>query len=233
MNVSQFLLYATTQYYLLVDELRKSWKRWLFFILNFAIGEEFRIESCRDYPREAITKINIKNFLVNEFDLVIDILKRSCTIRIDSRIKDKFFLGDDSDQMEYLQSKIQDFLLPLTTDKFESYIRIVDLTMIKKRTCLIAPSIEQTQMWIINWSPIIKEEINNLADQFHITEKIDLGNVLPLITEKEVSLRGWDKYRDPFIEQPFGLICPSCKTTYQPNLFAKVCLSCQTRLKKA
>ncbi|MFX0052615.1 MAG: hypothetical protein ACFE8U_15160, partial [Candidatus Hermodarchaeota archaeon] len=214
-------------------ELGKSWKRWLFFILNFALGEGFRIESCRDYPREAITSIEIKNFLVNEFDLVIDFPKRSCTIRIDSRIKEKFFSEQDRDQMEYLQSKIQDFLLPLTTDRFENYIRIIDLAAIKKRTCLIAPSIDQIQMWIINWSPIIKEEINNLIDQFQLTDKIDLRNVLPLITEKEVSVKGWDKYRDPSIEQPFGLICPSCKTTYRPNLYAKSCLTCQTRLKKA
>jgi hypothetical protein len=232
MNVSQFLLYSISQYYLLVEELGKNWKRWFFFILKFAFGEGFRVESCRDYPREAVTKIDIRDFLVNEYDLVVDVPKGHYSLRIDSSIRNGFFSMDDSVR-EYFKKKMHEFLPPLPTDSIESSIRIIDLSLIKKRTCLIAPSIEQIQMWIIGWNPIIKEKLNNLKEQFQLADEIDLRNVLPLITEKEIALRGWDKYRDPNIEQPFGLICPSCKMTYQPNLFAKVCLSCQIRLKKA
>ncbi|MFX0182702.1 MAG: hypothetical protein ACFE95_06415 [Candidatus Hodarchaeota archaeon] len=232
MDVSQFLLYATSQYYLLVEELGKNWKRWLFFVLKFATGEGFRVESCRDYPREAITKINIRNFLINEYDLVLDVYQHHCSLRIDPRIKCVFFSMDDSVR-EYFKKKMYEFLPPFPTDSIESSIRIIDLSLIKKRTCLITPNVDQIQMWIIGWKPINKEELDKLIKQFQPADEIDLRDVLPLVTEKEIALRGWDKYRDPRIEQPFGLICPSCKMTYQSNLFAKVCLSCQTRLKKA
>ena len=52
MDVSQFLLLIASQFLLYISQFRIHWKKWLFLVLQIAIGEGFRIDSYRDYPRE-------------------------------------------------------------------------------------------------------------------------------------------------------------------------------------
>ena len=91
MNTSQYLLVAASQFLLQVSQLKSNWKKWMFFVLSSALGEGFRIDSCRDYPREEFTEINIEKFLINEYDLVANIQTKDCSLRIDPIVKENFF----------------------------------------------------------------------------------------------------------------------------------------------
>jgi hypothetical protein len=230
MDKSQFLLVAATQYLLQVVQLKVDWKKWMFFVLSSAIGEGFRVDSCRDYPREEFTAVNLEKFLLNEYDLVVNIQTKNCSLRIDPIVKENFFTIIENHNSKILKKKITQYYLPATeplTDK----IRTLDLQLIPKRTILVTPTVKEVQTWVITWKQLTSAEFNRL--EIIDTKEIDISKLPPYLSNKEIMARGWTNYRDASLEQPWGLICSKCKMTYSSNIFAKICNSCQGLLIKA
>ncbi len=233
MNASQFLLVSATQFILRVSELKSHWKKWLFFVLTTAIGEGFRIDSCRDYPRELFTGINIEKFTVNEFDLIVNIQNQICSVRIDPIVQKNFLAIMENKNSEFLKQKIASHSLPFNEEYQKGKIRTLDLKLIMKRTTLSTPSLDQVQTWIITWNPITEDEFKRLAEKTVNIENIDIMELPPFLSIEEVTEKGWNDHREASLEQPWGLLCPKCKMTYEANIFAKTCYSCQTLLRRA
>ncbi|MFX0210444.1 MAG: hypothetical protein ACFFDT_30975 [Candidatus Hodarchaeota archaeon] len=230
MDKSQFLLVAATQFLLQVVQLKADWKKWMFFVLSSAIGEGFRIDSCRDYPQEEFTKINLEKFLMNEYDLVVNIQTKVCSLRIDPIVKENFFIILEDHNSKILKKKITHYSHPATEALIEK-IRTLDLQLIPKRTKLVTPTVKQVQTWIITWNPLTKAEFNRL--EVIDTKEIDILELPPYLSNEEIVAQGWSSYRDASLEQPWGLVCSKCKMTYSSNIFAKICNSCQGSLIKA
>jgi hypothetical protein len=231
MNVSQLLLIITMQFILQISQLDRQWKKWMFFVVTSAIGEGFRIDSCRDYPREKFTGVNIENFLANEYDLIANILNRSCSLRIDPIVKKNFFTLVENQKL--ITNKITKYSLPLTNNYQEGKIRTLDLKLIMKRTTIIIPTLKQVQTWIMTWNPMTDTEFNRLINESAKIENANIAELPPFLSSEEILTKGWTNYRETSLEQPWGLICPKCKMTYKANIFAKTCYSCQTLLKRA
>ena len=230
MDKSQLLLVAATQFLLQVGQLKADWKKWMFFVLSSAVGEGFRIDSCRDYPQEKFTKVNLEKFLINEYDLVVNIQSKDCSLRIDPVVKENFLTLLEDHNSKILKNKVTQYSLPATkvlTDK----IRTLDLKLIPKRTKLVAPTVNEVQTWIIAWNQITDIEFNQLKTLD--TKDIDVSELPPFISNDEIMTKGWTIYREATLEQPWGLICPKCKISYSSNIFAKICNSCQTLLIRA
>ncbi|MFX0013818.1 MAG: hypothetical protein ACFFB2_03560 [Promethearchaeota archaeon] len=233
MNISQFLLMITTQFVIQVAQLKKKWQKWIFFVLTSAIGEGFKIDSCRDYPREEFTGVNLEKFLVNEYDLIVNMLDEECSLRIDPNVKENFFTLIENHKSKILKQKITKYSLPLNNDYKKDRIRILDLTLIMKRSKLVTPTLKEVQSWILTWNPL-KESEFSLLDKVLVNNGIlDLSELPPFLNNEEILRKGWKDYLDTSLSQPRGLICPKCKITYKANIYAKTCNSCQTRLKKA
>ena len=230
MGKSQFLLVAATQFLLQVVQLKADWKKWMFFVLSSAVGEGFRIDSCRDYPREEFTKINLEKFLLNEYDLIVNTHTKDCSLRIDPVVKENFFTIIEGHNSKFLKKKITQYSLPVT-EALTDNIRTLDLELILKRTKLIAPSIKEVQSWIITWNQITNAEFNQLKSID--TKEIDILELPPYFSSEEIMEHGWTHYRDASLEQPWGLVCSKCKMTYSSNIFAKICNSCKASLIKA
>ncbi|UCG04267.1 MAG: hypothetical protein JSW11_09830 [Candidatus Heimdallarchaeota archaeon] len=230
MDKSQFLLVAATQFLLQVIQLKSDWKKWMFFVLSSAVGEGFRVDSCRDYPREEFTKINIEKFLINEYDLVANIQTKDCSLRIDPVVKENFFILIENHRSKILKKKITQYSLP-ATEALVDKIRILDLKFIVKRTTLVAPTVKEVQTWIITWNQLTVAEFKRLKTVD--TKGIDIAELPPYLNNEEIVVQGWIDYRDASLEQPWGLICPTCKMTYSSNIFAKICNSCKSSLIKA
>lgn len=232
MNVSQLLLAATTQFLVHKSHFDSHWKKWLFFVLASAIGEGFRIDSCRDYPREKFTGVNIEKFLVSEYNLTTNTQKRHFSLRIDPLAKQDFFEKIEGLENNKIKQNFNEPYLPYT-DEFRKKIRTLDLQIIMKRTLLITPSLIEVQTWIISWKPINTDEFNQLNEDFVNIKELNIEELSPFLSYEEITVKGWDKYREKSLEQPWGLICPKCERIYKANLYAKRCNSCQAPLKKA
>ncbi len=230
MNKSQFLLVAATQFLLQVTQLKSDWKKWMFFVLSSAIGEGFRIDSCRDYPQEEFTKVNIEKFLINEYDLVANILTKNCSLRIDPIVKENFFNLMESHKSKILKNKITKYSLP-AAEAQKDKIRTLDLKLIMKRTILVAPTIKQVQVWIITWDQLTSAEFKQLKTVD--SKEIDVSELPPFLSNEEITIKGLTNYREAPLEQPWGLVCPNCKMTYSANIFARICNSCQSKLIRA
>lgn len=230
MDKSQFLLVAATQFLLQVVKLKADWKKWMFFVLSSAIGEGFRIDSCRDYPQEKFTKTNLEKILMNEYDLVANIHTKVCSLRIDSIVKENFFVIIKDHNSKILKKNITHYFHPATEALIDK-IRSLDLQLIPKRTKLVTPTVKQVQTWIITWNPLTKTEFNGL--EIIDTKVIDILELPPYLSNEEIVAQGWTNYRDASLEQPWGLVCLNCKMTYSSNIFAKICNSCQSSLVKA
>ncbi|UCE14847.1 MAG: hypothetical protein JSV04_06605 [Candidatus Heimdallarchaeota archaeon] len=233
MDVSQFLLLMASQLFSYLSQFHSAWKKWLFLVLQTAHGENFRLDSCRDYPTESLTGVNIKNLLVNEYDLVINMMTYHCTLRLDPNVKKNFNLVMKKQRVKTIERKVKHFSLPLTSEIQQRKIRSLDLQFILKRESLSKPSLIEIQNWLITWNPLTFAEFRQLIERESYTPNIDVSKLPPFISDEEITLKGWDKYRDSSLEQPWGLICPSCRTTFEANVFAKTCYSCQSRLIKA
>ncbi|MFX0123600.1 MAG: hypothetical protein ACFFAE_08145 [Candidatus Hodarchaeota archaeon] len=230
MDKSQFLLIAATQFLLQVAQLKADWKKWMFFVLSSAIGEGFRIDSCRDYPREEFTKVNIEKILINEFDLVANILTKDCSLRIDEIVKQNFFKLIEEHKSKILRKKITKYFLP-ANEAQKDKIRTLDLKLITKRTVLITPTVKQVQTWIITWDQLTSAEFKQLKTVD--IKELDLTELPPFLSNEEIMAKGWTNYREATLEQPWGLVCSNCKMTYSANIFARVCNSCHAILKRA
>jgi hypothetical protein len=230
MDKSQYLLVAATQFLLQVVQLKADWKKWIFFVLSSAVGEGFRIDSCRDYPQEEFTKINLEKFLMNEYDLVTNIQTKVCSLRIDPIVKENFFTIIEDHNSKILKKKITHYYPP-ATDVLIDKIRTLDLQLIPKRTKLVTPTVKQVQTWIMTWNPFTKAEFSRL--EVIDTKEIDISELPPYLSNEEIVAQGWINYRDASLEQPWGLVCSKCKMTYSSNIFAKICNSCQSSLVKA
>jgi hypothetical protein len=227
MNTSQLIFFAASQFLLLVDQLKENWIRWVFFILRFATGEGFRIESCRDYECLTVGMSKIHDFFLNEYDITVNVSDLNCILRIDSQVKNKLFSMLDDHIVQYFQKKMT-FCSPVEKNIFQKSVRFLDLTRIKKRSCLIKPTIDQVQMWIMDWKPSIGASNDAL-----LKTEIDLENTPAILGEDEIKSFKLSEYRDPQLEQPFGLICSKCNMQYQPNIYARICLNCQNQLLRA
>ncbi|MFX1282797.1 MAG: hypothetical protein ACFFB5_04045 [Promethearchaeota archaeon] len=231
MDVSQFLLVLATQFLLQISQLNTHWKKWLFFVLISAVGEGFRIDSCRDYPNKKYTGVNIGEFLVNEYDLTVNITNRDCSLRIDPLVKNNFFKLIKNHNSKILNKGITDYSLPLKEDYHKDKIRTLDLNLIMKRSILVTPTLKQVQTWIMTWNPLTDAEFNQIVKEFSYVENV---SELPIfLSTEEIMKKGLTDYREASLEQPWGLYCPKCKTTYKANIFAKTCYSCKTPLKRA
>ncbi|MFW9905436.1 MAG: hypothetical protein ACFFFH_13935 [Candidatus Thorarchaeota archaeon] len=230
MDNSQFLFVVATQFLLQVVQLKADWKKWMFFVLSSAVGEGFRIDSCRDYPQEEFTKINLEKFLMNEYDLVANIQTKVCSLRIDPIVKEDFFIIVKDHNSKLLKKKITHYYPP-APEVLKDKIRTLDLQLIPKRTKLVTPTVKQVQTWIITWRPLTKPEFNRL--DVIDTNEIDILELPPYLSKEEIVVQGWTNYRDASLEQPWGLMCSKCKMTYSSNIFAKICNSCQGSLIKA
>ena len=230
MDKSQLLLVAATQFLLQVEQLKADWKKWMFFVLSSAAGEGFRIDSCRDYPQEVFTKVNLEKFLINEFDLVVNIQTKDCSLRIDPIVKENFFTIIKDHDSTILKKKITQYSLP-ATEALTDNIRSLDLNLIQKRTKLIAPTIKQVQIWIMTWNQLTDAEFSRLETVD--TKEIDISELPPYLSSEDIMAQGWTIYREASLEQPWGLVCPKCKMTYSSNIYAKICNSCQAPLIKA
>jgi hypothetical protein len=230
MDKSQFLLVAATQFLLQIAQLKSDWKKWMFFVLSSAIGEGFRVDSCRDYPREEFTKVNLEKFLLNEYDLIANIQTKDCSLRIDPIVKENFFTIIKDQDSKILKKKIIRYSHP-ATDSLTGKIRTLDLKFILKRTILVTPTVKEVQTWIITWKQLTDVEFNQLKTTD--IKVIDASTLPPFISNDEIMTNGWTNYREANLEQPWGLICPNCKITYSSNIFAKICNSCQALLIKA
>lgn len=233
MDVSQFLLLIASQLFSYISQFQSAWKKWLFLVLQTALGENFRIDSCRDYPTESFTGVNIEKFLVNEYDLVINMLTYHCTLRLNPTAKKEFSLIMKKQRVKTIERKIKRFYLPLTSEYEQRKIRTLDLKLILKRESLSKPSLIQIQNWLITWNPLTFAEFRQLIERESYTPNIDISELPPFMSDEEISMKGWEKYRDPSLEQPWGLICPSCRTIFEANVFAKTCYYCQSRLIRA
>ncbi|MHA2244683.1 MAG: hypothetical protein ACXADY_06905 [Candidatus Hodarchaeales archaeon] len=233
MNVSQFLLVATMQFLLHVSQLKSDWKKWLFFVLTSAIGEGFRIDSCRDYPREKFTGVSIKPLLVSEYSLVINVIDQLCSLQIDPSVKKNFFTMVENQNMGSFNNRIYNYSPPFTNEYQKGLIRTLDLKLIMKRTILVTPPLKQVHRWIITWKPLTDTEFNQLSEKFVNIENIKITELSPFLSTEEILTKGWNIYRETSLEQPWGLICSKCKMTYKANIFAKTCYSCQSLLKRA
>ncbi|MHA2203585.1 MAG: hypothetical protein ACW991_07835 [Candidatus Hodarchaeales archaeon] len=230
MDKSQLLLVVATQFLLQVVELKSDWKKWMFFVLSSAVGEGFRIDSCRDYPREEYTKIKIDKFLINEYDLVANIQTKDCSLRIDPIVKENFFTLIENHKSKTLKNKITKYSLP-AIEAQKDKIRTLDLKLILKRTILVVPTVKQVQTWIITWNQLTDTEFTRL--EIVDTKDIDVSELPPFLSNEEIMTKGWTNYREASLEQPWGLVCPNCRMTYSSNIFAKICNSCQTILTRA
>jgi hypothetical protein len=216
-----------------------QWKKWLFFVLQVADGENYRIDSCRDYPRENFTGLDIRSLLVNEFDLIVDQSSESCILRVDSREREELhLLIENHMEITTFLKKAEMIKEPLNSEFNNdiSQIRTLDLKLIPKRNCLITPKIQDVRQWIIEWNPITSREFRLLRDEISkngVIDETEIESLLPLFNQDELESRGWTIYRHARLEQPFGLICPSCLLQYEPNISAKFCNSCNNLLRKA
>ncbi len=233
MDVSQFLLLVASQFLLYISQFKINWKKWLFLVLQIAIGEGFRIDSFRDYPREEFTGKAIDNLLVNEYDLKANIRSHQCSLRIDPTVKKNFFDIIKREDAGFFKRQIKEYLQPFHSEFNEGKIRTLDLKLLLKRKSFSAPSLFQVQTWIISWQPITLEEYNQLNKIKADIENIDIAQLAPFLSDTEITSKGWNEYRDPSLEQPWGLICPTCKMAFNQNIYAKTCYSCQTELKRA
>ncbi len=230
MDKSQLLLVVATQFLIQVVQLKSDWKKWMFFVLSSAIGEGFRVDSCRDYPREEFSEINIEKFLINEYDLVANIQTKDCSLRIDPIVKENFFTLIENHKSKTLKKKITKYSLPATEVQRDK-IRTIDLKLIMKRTILVTPTVKEVQTWIITWNQLTSAESKQL--EAFDKEKIDVSELPPFLSSEEITERGWTNYREATLEQPWGLVCPNCKMTYSSNIYARICNSCQTILIRA
>ena len=233
MNVSQFLLVATMQFLLHVSQLKSDWKKWLFFVITSAIGEGFRIDSCRDYPRKKFTGVSLETYLVSEYSLIVNVLNQLCSLRIDPIVKKNFFTIVENQNMGSFDDNIYDYSPPFTNEYQKGMIRTLDLKLIMKRTILVTPPLKQVQSWIITWNPLTNDEFNRLAEKSVNIENINITELSPFLSDEEIAIKEWNDYRETSLEQPWGLVCPKCKMTYKANIFAKTCYSCQTPLIRA
>ncbi|MFX0087917.1 MAG: hypothetical protein ACFFAU_19855 [Candidatus Hodarchaeota archaeon] len=216
-----------------------QWKKWLFFVLQVADGENYRIDSCRDYPRENFTGLDIRPLLLNEYDLIVDQSSESCFLRVDKNEREELHSLIESymEVSTFLKKAVMN-KEPLHSEfqKNISQIRTLDLKLILKRICLITPEIQDVRQWIIKWNPITSKEFKELKNEFfknEFIEGIQAEPLLPIFSQEELKSRNWTIYRQARLEQPFGLICPSCLLQYEPNISAKFCNSCNNLLRKA
>ncbi|MHA2225208.1 MAG: hypothetical protein ACXAC8_08380 [Candidatus Hodarchaeales archaeon] len=232
-NVSQFLFLLASQFLLLVVKLGTNWKKWLFFVLQTGIGEGFRIDSCRDYPGEFFTKRNVERFFINEYEIVVNIQSNSCKLRIDPNVKTELSTLLKEHQLKELLHAVDVSSISFTSELQNDKIRTLDLKLMIKRSYLIRPPLSAVHKWIIRWKPLKSKEYVRLVENDLKINEIDFSKLPIFFSEKELFERGWDNYRNPSLEQSWGLICPNCKMNFESNIHAKSCISCQTPLKKA
>lgn len=231
-GVSQFLLYSAAQYILQVDMVKKSWKNWLFFVLQFALGEGFRIDSFRDYPRKEFTQINLKKFLVNQYELIVTTTETIIELRI---IRETFdhYSKLDPEGASIITPKIKEIHPPLDQKIFRDHIRILDLKVIPKRFYVVTPDLNTLHVHLIRWKDVTTVEYNLLDLPSNTPSVEEISLLPPILSEEELQDRNWNKYRVADLEQPRGLYCPRCQLDFKPNIFAKTCSTCSLPLSKA
>ena len=77
------------------------------------------------------------------------------------------------------------------------------------------------------------EEFNQLNNLKADIKHVEIDQLSPFLSDKEIALKGWNEYRDPSLEQPWGLICRTCKMAFKQNIYAKKCYSCGNKLYRA
>ncbi|MFW9779491.1 MAG: hypothetical protein ACFFE8_11605 [Candidatus Heimdallarchaeota archaeon] len=231
-DVSQFLILAAIDYIKRFGRIRDDWKKWLFFVLQFAFGENFRLDSFRDYPRIEFAQISLLKILINQYDLLIDPFSKKIDLRVTYEKLERF-LKVDSPEASLLTSHVENVYDPLDQILFSSSIRVLDLRMIPKRFYLVTPEKEAVQAHLIQWKDLTPAEYRMSNHLARIPESENIVQLPPLLSEEELHDRNWNDHRQVDLEQPHGLYCPKCYLVYEANIYAKMCSSCFIRLTKA
>jgi hypothetical protein len=231
-DVTQFLISSAIQYIRQIRKKEESWKKWLFFLLQFALGEGFRIDSFRDYPQIKEDQIKLNKFLCNQYDLKIYPPNKFFELRIARESLEQFIIKDPSGA-SVIKPNLRDIQPPLDKLTRSNLIRVLDLKIIPKRSYHVTPGLKALQLYLVQWEDSVLEEQSSLILPEKFPPKEEITTLPAILSEEELQERKWTKYRDTTLEQPYGLYCPNCQLTYEPNILAKMCSSCFIPLMKA
>ncbi|MFW9854730.1 MAG: hypothetical protein ACFFFG_06700 [Candidatus Thorarchaeota archaeon] len=231
-DVSQFLIFAAVDYIKRFGRASEDWKKWLFFVLQFAFGENFRLDSFRDYPRIEFAQISLLKVLINQYDLIINPFSKKIDLRVTNETLERFLMVDNL-EASLLTSHVGNVHDPLDQIVFSHSLRILDLKIIPKRFYLVTPEKEAVQANLIKWKDLTPAEYRMSNHLAGVPESENIRQLPPLLSEEELLDLGWNDHRQVDLEQPYGLYCPKCHLAYESNIYAKECSSCFIPLTKA
>ena len=198
---------------------KKDWKKWLFFVLEVIQDNDFQIRSFIVFKENQ----NLREIFDNQYSLNLDIKHKTANVRLEKDEIKKFLAKLNGIKRNYSLADNIEYNPPISDRIVDQGLRTIELNIIEKVHCMIAPTPLEIQMYLLTWN---KNKESPQEQDRQILNTLDISKpIIPFAKIPQI-----EQERNLELEQPFGLFCRGCGMEYAPNLYATECTTCFEKL---